>query len=413
MTWNNSSFTEHYKKIKIEGFQLDKLIDKCIKNRIQLRRVTFVNDLELTLLVSSRDFKRLKKLAKSTYKITVISDGGYGYALQGLWKRKVTIVGVLLFLAFFYYQSLFIVEIQIDGYEKIDEPQLRQTLAEAGLYEGCKKDIDVNKIKIKMYEKYDEISWVGIDFTGNLAKVTVAEGAKPVKTKVEDKKPCNIVADKAGYISKIIPIEGVRAVKDGAFVKKGDVLITGTVPLRNVAYGTDSENETETYVHAEGTVEAKIPQRLNFYAERYKRMKTGTGKKIWGLSFNGHNLAKAINPYEVSRVKTKNLINLVKPFRIKIDAVTVEQVTLSQKEVKDEELKKTVNAAIRQYAKENLPQKAQILNKSLNFSREKNIITIGVTLETLQQIGTEEEIIVDKQDGKAKKDNDQRGDRPQ
>lgn len=107
------------------------------------------------------------------------------------------------------------------------------------------------------------------------------------------------------------------------------------------------------------------------------------------------------------------MINLVKPFRLKIDAVTVEQVTLSQTEVKNEELTKTVNAAIRQYAKENLPQKAQILNKSLNFSREKNIITIGVTLETLQQIGTEEEIIVDKQDGKDKKDRDQRGDRPQ
>ena len=99
MTWNNSSFTEHYKKIRVEGFQLDKLIDKCIKNRVQLKGVTFVSDLELTMMVSSQDFKKLKKLAKSTYKITVISDGGYGYALMGLWKRKVTIIGVVLILS--------------------------------------------------------------------------------------------------------------------------------------------------------------------------------------------------------------------------------------------------------------------------------------------------------------------------
>lgn len=407
MTWNNSSFTEHYRKIRIEGFQLDKLIDKCIKNRIQLRRVTFISDLEITLLVSSKDFNKLKKLAKSTYKITILEDGGYKHVMREIWRRKITIIGVLLFAAFFYYQSLFIVEIQIDGFEKIGERQLRQTLAETGLYEGCKKDIDISKIKIKLYEEYNEISWVGIDFTGNLAKVKIAEGAKPVKTKVEKKKPCDIVADKAGYIYKIIPVEGLRAVKDKAYVKKGDVLITGTVPLRNVAYGTDSENETETYVHAEGTVEAKIPERLNFYAERYKRIKTGTGQKIWGLSINGHNFAKAINPFEVSTVKTKNLINIVKPFRLKIDMVTVEKAELSQKEVKNEELRKTVNAAVRQYVKENLPQKAQILNKSLNFSREKNIITIGVTLETLQQIGMEKEIVVDKPDGKVKKDNNQ------
>lgn len=410
MIWNNSSFTEHYRKIKIEGFQMDRLLDQCMKNKIQLRHVKFVSDLEITLLVGRRDFKRLKKLAKSSYKITVVEDRGYKHALQKLWKKKITIAGVLLMVGFLYYQSLFIVEIQIDGYEKIDEPHLRQTLAEAGLYEGCRKDVDLNKVKIRLYEEYDEISWAGITFHGNMAEVSIAEGEKPVETKVEQKKPCSIVADKAGYIDKIVPIEGVRAVKDGSYVKKGDVLITGIVPLRNVAYGTESEGETETYVHAEGTVQAKIPQRLVFYGERYQRMKTGTGNKIWGLSLNGHNSAKAMNTYETSVVKTMNLIDIVRPFRLKLDAVWVEEVTLSQREVKEKDLKKTVNAQIRRYAKENLPENAQILNKSLNFSKEKNIIAIGVTLETLQNIGIEEEIVVDKRQGKDKKDNNQRGD---
>lgn len=410
MIWNNSSFTEHYRKIKIEGFQMDRLLDKCMKNQIQLRQVKFVSDLEITLLIEKRDFKKLKKLAKSSYKITVIEEGGYKHGLRRLWKKKITIIGVLLLVGFLYYQSLFIVEIQIDGYEKIDEPHLRQTLAEAGLYEGCRKDVDLNKVKIRLYEKYDEISWAGITFNGNLAEVSIAEGEKPVKTKVEKKKPCSIVADRAGYIHKIVPIEGLRAVKDGSYVKKGDVLITGIVPLRNVAYGTESEGETETYVHAEGNVEAKIPERLVFYGERYRRIKTRTGNKIWGLSLNDHNSAKAMNPYESSVIKTKNLLDIVRPFRLKLDVAWVEEVTLSQTEVKDEDLKKTVNAKIRQHAKENLPENAQILNKSLNFSREKNIITIGVTLETLQQIGKEEEIAVDKRQGKHKKDNDQRSD---
>lgn len=413
MTWNNSSFTEHYRKIKVEGFQPDKLIDKCAKNRIQLRQVTIVSELELTMLVSSRDFKKLKKLAKSTYKITELGEGGYRHWLRRLWARKLTIAGVLIFAAFFYYQTLFVTEIQISGYEAIDEPHLRQTLAEAGLYEGCRKTVDVSKVKIKLFEEYDTISWVGIEFSGNLAEVSIAEGAKPVKLQVEKTKPCNIVADKAGYISKIVPIEGVRAVRDGAYVKKGDVIIAGTVPLRNVAYGTDSENATETYVHAAGTAEAKIPVRLNFYTERYERTKKGTGNRVWGISVNGHNLAKKINPYEVSQVKKTNLIDLVKPFRLKVDLVSAEEVTLSEREVQDQELKKVINTAVRQYAKENLPEKAQILNKSLNFSREKNIITIGVTLETLQQIGMEEEIVVDKPDGKNTKNSDQPGDRPQ
>lgn len=410
MIWNNSSFTKHYRKIRIEGFQLDKLVGRCMKQNIEMKKIVFVSDLEITLSVSCRDFRKLKRLAKSAYKITVLEDGGYGYSLRRMWSKKITVAGVLLFAAFLYYQSLFIVEIRIDGYEKLDEPSLRQTLAEAGLYEGCRKNLDINRVKIKLYEEYDEIAWTGIEFDGNLARVSIAEGAKPVKTKVAKKKPCNIVADKAGYISKIIPVEGLRAAENGTYVKKGDILITGTVPLQNVAYGTDTAGETETYVHAEGTVEAKIPQRLHFYAQRHERLKTATGSRVWGISINGWNPAKALHSYEASRIKARNLVNIVRPFRLKIDAVSVEEVTLSEREVKNKELKSLVNAQIRQYAKENLPKNAQILNKSLNFSREKNIIAIGVTLETLQQIGIEEEIVVDKPDRKAKEGDNQPGD---
>ena len=410
MTWNNSSFTEHYRKIKIEGFQPDKLVDRCIRDRIRLRGITFVSNLELTLFVSDRDFKKLKKMAGNRYKITILGNGGCRYWLGFLRNRKITILGMILFAAFLYYQSLFVVEIRIDGYEKISEASLRETLAEAGLYEGCRKKLDVDSIKIRIYEEYDNISWAGITLDGNLAQVKISEGANPIKkeeTKVAKKKPCNIVADKAGYISSVDPEEGLRAVKDGAYVKKGDVLITGKIPLNSTAYGTDSEDKTETYVHAAGTVEAKIPQRLHFFAEAYERIKKETGRCIWGISINGHNPAKALNTYETCIVETKNLFNIVKPFRLKVDLVCVKEVRISQRKAGNRELKKAVNAQVRRYVKENLPESTQILNKSLNFSREKNIITIGVTLETLQKIGIEEEIVVDKQrDGQHKKNRD-------
>ena len=88
MMWNNSSFTEHYRKIKIEGFQLDKLLDRCLRERIQLRGITFAGNLELTLYVSARDFRRLKKLAGSRYRITVLKEGGGRHWIQTIRKRR-------------------------------------------------------------------------------------------------------------------------------------------------------------------------------------------------------------------------------------------------------------------------------------------------------------------------------------
>lgn len=407
MTWNNSAFTEHYKKIKIEGFRLDRLLDKCIKNHIHLKNIRFVNDIEIHLMISSRDLKKLQKLAKKSYKITVLGEGGYKYGLKRLWKRKITLLGILIFAAFLYYQSLFVAEIRVNGYESIDEPHLRQTLAEAGLYEGCRKKIDLNKVKIRLYEEYEQIVWAGVEFEGNRAVVSIAEGEKTLKTDVAKKKPCHIVADRPGYISKIVPIEGQRAVRDGTYVKKGDILITGEIPLQKTTYGTESEGQEKTYVHGEGLVEARIPERIIFCAPRYERIKKRTGRKHWSIAVNGHSLSEKMSSYKTSVKKTKNLIHMVKPFPLKIDAVVIEEAVLFDREIKNRELKRAVNASIRQYVKENLPKKAQILNKSLNFSREKNIINIGVTLETLQQIGTEEEIIVDKSDGTVKKDDHQ------
>ena len=39
-----------------------------------------------------------------------------------------------------------------------------------------------------------------------------------------------------------------------------------------------------------------------------------------GISINGHNPAKASNTYETCIVETKNLFNIVKPFRLKVES---------------------------------------------------------------------------------------------
>ena len=55
-------------------------------------------------------------------------------------------------------------------------------------------------------------------------------------------------------------------------------------------------------------------------------------------------------------------------------------------------VKKAAEARLRAEIKENLPEDAQIINKSLKFSSEENIIVIYVQLEVRQKIGKEEEI---------------------
>ena len=61
---------------------------------------------------------------------------------------------------------------------------------------------------------------------------------------------------------------------------------------------------------------------------------------------------------------------------------------------KQKQMEKNANQQIRLWARENLPEKSQIVNKDLKFSRKENIIEVGVTLEIRRQIGEEQEILV-------------------
>ena len=93
-----SSFTAHQKKIKIEGFGLHKLISECLRYKIQIRDLHFISDIEAEMLIKASDFGKLRKLAKSRFRITVVSESGYIPFLFGLKARKAMLAGMVHYL---------------------------------------------------------------------------------------------------------------------------------------------------------------------------------------------------------------------------------------------------------------------------------------------------------------------------
>lgn len=407
MKWSNSDFSRHYVTIKIQGASPEAFLTRCMQDGIQFRNIDYVNECCVWVRISRKDLKKLEEKAGRRYRVRMTGEGGYLHRIRRILNRKVMMLGIAFFVGIFIYQNLFITQIQVNGYQHLNEQELRETLKEAGFYEGCRKNVDLTSVKLHLYDTFDSITWVGIRYTGNLAQVTIAEsGIYADESVVESEEPCNIVADQEGYISRILPKKGVRAAEDGQYVKKGDVLISGTVPLQNVAYGTEDEEKTEVYVHAQGTVEAKIPIHLTFYSDAYELERCETGNSSWSIAFNDSDPLRGLDAYETSAVRKITLLNLEKPIKLKVQLLHKKEVVLKEKKIKNKQLKTWVLNEISRYAKENLPDNAQILNKSLNFTQEKNIITIGVTLETLQEIGIEEEIIVDKSNGESEKNDD-------
>ena len=367
--WN---FYSDRVEVRIEGFQIGKLLDAAAKNGILLRSVRVYAETEAQAEIAACDLKRLQKLAGARYRVKPRARRGAVYQTRVFLRRPVLAIGVLLAAAIVIAESFFVAAIEVDGYRAIPESELRACLAESGIREGTyRPGIDWERAETAIFETFPQIMWVRLVYDGRLVVLEVAEtGHKIIRGETELSAEeedlfvpapakqdgyCDIVAARGGYIESINPTWGDAMAEPGDYVKKGQVLICGRIPIEPTTFEENAPKEY--YVRARGEVWARVPYRLTFRQERYLRSSAKTNAQ--------HETAQAEQP-----------------------AVVSNRVEKTQKQAKAK-----AEQQIRVWAKENLPENAEIVKKSLNFLQKENIIEVGVTLEVRQQIGKEQEIV--------------------
>ena len=290
-----------------------------------------------------------------------------GMAASMAAARPAAVIGTILAAAIVLVQSLFISEIRIDGYRAIPEEELRRCLEEAGVSPGVfRPSVDWQKAEDALENTFPQLSWVQLVYDGRVIYLNISEDTSKILSKDADKNPdiftpaqkreegcVSIYADCSGYIESVNTLWGLAKVEPGDFVKKGQELISGVVTMEPTTF--EEGWPTEYYVRARGEIIALVPYHEVFSQERYIRGAVASSK-------NEGNEGPDMVADRIEKTKKQ------------AEAV--------------------VNQQIRLWAKENLPEKAEIANKSLNFSYKKNIIEVGVTLEVRREIGIEKEIVV-------------------
>ncbi len=379
-------------QLRIEGFKADKLLNMAFRKGIFMRRICVLSETEITVWIAAGDLKKLKKLAKSLYKITVLQEKGPECGLKKISRQPFVLLGIALAATVIFTRSLLISTVIVDGYKAIPEESLRKCLSESGIYEGAwRPDIEWEKARKTLYDTFPEITWVKLVYDGTAVYLDIAETDDLRDTSKTDadgdaedtddeedtgKKITytDLVAEKSGYVESVQPLWGEARVEAGDYVKKGQVLIGGCIPIEPTTF--EEGDAKEYYVKAQGEVWARVPYRLNFAQERYKENARGLQDE---------------NAEEFAEESAKGGEN---------EKIIIENKT----ERTPEEIKAKAEQQIRLWAKENLPENAEILNKSLNFTPKENIIEIGVTLEVRREITKEQETVV------GQENSDHRGD---
>ena len=381
-----------YINIKIEGYFVEKFINKCMSENILFWNVKRERSTIIYMNVGIKDFKRLCRIAKECKcKIKINEKKGIPFLLNKYRKRKIFAILMVIMCVLLVGMSRFVWKVDIEGLDKINKGEITALLEENGLKVGKLKNmIDTKEIINDIRLKREDISWIGITINGTNAVVKVVEAdSKPEIINEEDY--CNIVATKDGQIVKVSAQNGIPAVKQDDIVTKGDILIAGWI---------DGKYTGTRYVHAEGEVKAK-----GWYTESEKialnqvvEEQNGNTEEKYKIKINNFtiNLYKTLSKFEkYDTIETCNQVKIFSNFHLPIELVKITNTEKIEKNITYgiEEAKQICIEKASKKIEENLQNNPEVLQKYINAYANGDCVEAEVTYEVLENIGTKEKIV--------------------
>lgn len=381
-----------YVNIIVEGFFTERFINICMSKNIFLFNIKRDKSTIIYANVGIHDFKSVAEIAKQTKcKIKIKKKSGLPFIFNRYRKRKIFVGALAIIICTVIYLSNFIWNIEIEGADTIDSNVIMQTVNNEGLIVGkLKSKIDLKSIINKIRLDREDIAWIGIDLKGTNAIVRIVPADSKPEIIKEDEY-CNIISDKEACIIKVNAQNGTPLVKEGDVVKTGTPLIAGWM---------EGKYTGTRYVHAEGTVEAKVwyTQKMRVYFKQTEKTRTGNEEKKYTININNFeiNLYKKLSNFEnydtiKEQKKLKLFSNLYLPAGFTINnnyEVVNNDITYSQDEAKEIGINK---------AKEELDKimqnKENLLNTYINTYQNDEYVDVEVIYEVKETIGTKEKIV--------------------
>lgn len=266
-----------YVKIEVYGFAPERFVNLIIKNEIVIWEIESTDKGYIFYTGRYNLLKMKPYLQKTNMKLKLLDKYGLPYFIKNNKKRVVFIAGFGIFLVGIYILSLFVWEVRIVGEDKLVQENVLEYIEDKYVPLGTlKAEIDCSALEEKLRAKYTDISWISCELKGTGLTVYLEEGMSLRKEK-NTYENGDIVASKDARITKMITREGTPVAKVNDTVKKGDVLISGTIYI----YDDNNEVLETSYISADGDVYGTTTYQYEDYIELkyYDKKYTNESKK--------------------------------------------------------------------------------------------------------------------------------------
>ena len=382
-----------YLKIRIIGYSPERFLNLCKNKEIRIWDLEAKgNDYEM--LISVKDFLKLKPLLKKTQtKLLIIERYGTPFFLHKYRKRKMFFAGIIVCCSIIFMLSKFIWNIEIIGNQSITDETMMEYLKLEEIHHGMRiKDVECEKIATEIRRDFGEIIWVSVSLEGTNLIINVKENTDTFQVSQLEEEPSDIIADNDGIITEIIMRSGVPLVSKGAEVKNGDILVSGTVEVKNDA----GEVIREDYKNADADIFAEVILNYEDFCENVYQIKSYTGVQkrtffcnVFGLQLCFGNQSYESGPWEM-KAYTRQL-SISKHFTLPVffGEKRAREYVHMEVERSGDEKEAILQHNLELYCEELEEKGIKIIEENVSFLNEANGLRAKGTIKVITPIGTE------------------------
>ena len=383
-------FIREYVIIEVAGKNKERFLNMLMYKGIEIKDC-IPSENNMQLAIPRDEFKNLRGVVrKSGVRVRILEKRGIRQYIRNHRKRVGFLVCGIVIIALCVISSQYIWCVELDGIKRADKNEVTEILRKNGVYVGAKKSRinDLGEIKADIIGT-DDINWAWLYMEGTKARLEIQEST-PKPQIIDKNTPTDIIAICDGYLREATVRYGERRANSGTTVAKGDVLISGKVPV--FVEGTE---ERYSYVNADGKFFADTIRREvgEFTRKETLRIKTGNKKMRFAIHLMGKEYSQKIEGIYDEQDIDEEIYDLTLPVLgytgVSFKKATVYEVNEIANTLTEDEVISRAKEKLEERIMKGVMAEAKRNNETITYTKSGDTYTVTLTMYLRENIGIE------------------------
>ena len=362
----------------------ERILNLCAVHDVPFWDLKWRDERSFTMRTTRRGCAALRAMAEEAdCTVTSWPERGVPALARRFQTRYVLIAAAGLFLLAFLCSNLFIWEFRVSGNETVPAEKILRALEEYGLTVGSRSaDIDQEDMRNHVLLELPDVSWLAVNVKGCVAHVQVVERLRPPPAVREDE-ITNVVARRAGIVTKVETLDGEAQTARGSTVTRGQLLISGITDSGGVRLH-----------HGMGRIWARTWHEIPVLVPLTSSARQETGRSVRiAVNFGKHRI-KLYGKGSMSRADCDKIVQtrawtLPGGFRLPVSWVRESRIFYDTVPCRRElsAAQQEGEAAARELLAQELPPESRVVSTRFSTARRSGWLLVTLQAECLEEIG--------------------------